>query len=285
MQPIPTPTRVEFIRETDYKGDFLIEPLYPGYGTTVGNSLRRVLLSSIPGAAIVSVKINGVDHEFSTLAYVKEDIVDILLNLKQVHIKIEGEAGTPEEPLKIILKKTGEGKITAGDFNCPTQVAIANKNLQIATLTDKAASFEAECIVEKGLGYVPTENRVAGSLDIGHIAIDAIYTPISYVNAKTENVRVGEMTNWDKLVLTLETNGAITCEEAFGLAVDILKEQFDSLSLNKEVEVKAKAETVIKTDGKEVSAEESSGDEEIDELSSDETKIKKKRGRPKKDSQ
>lgn len=284
MPPIPTPTRIEFIRETDYKGDFIIEPLYPGYGTTLGNSLRRVLLSSIPGAAIVSVKIKAVDHEFSTLPYIKEDIVDILLNLKQVHVKIEGAAGTPEDPLKIILKKTGEGKITAGNFNCPTQVTIANKNLHIATLTDKAANFEVECIVEKGLGYVPTESRTAGSLDIGHIAVDAIYTPINHVNAKTENVRVGEMTNWDKLVLTLETNGTITCEEAFSLAVDILKEQFDSLSLDKEAGVKKKTETAAKSDVKEEPVEELSNRGEADEVSSDDAKTKKKRGRPKKDS-
>ncbi len=280
MQLIPTPTNVEFKKETDYRGDFIIEPLYPGYGLTIGNALRRVLLSSIPGAAITSIKIKGVDHEFSTLPYVKEDIVDILLNIKQVDLKIEGEdVGTPEEPLKITLKKTGEGKITAGDFDCPSQVTIANNNLHLATLTDKAASFEAECIVAKGMGYIPTENRPAGALDIGHIAVDAIYAPINHVSFRTENVRVGEMTNWDKLILTVETNGTVTCQDAFDLSVHILKDQFGSLITEPSAEPgkKSAAEPVLEE------AEEETDDEE-DEDSSDEEKSKKKRGRPKKDS-
>lgn len=281
MQLIPTPTSVEFKKETDYRGDFIIEPLYPGYGLTIGNALRRVLLSSIPGAAITSIKIKGVDHEFSTLPYVKEDIVDILLNIKQVDLKIEGEdVGTPEEPLKITLKKTGEGKITAGDFDCPSQVTIANKDLHLATLTDKAASFEAECIVAKGLGYIPTENRPAGALDIGHIAVDAIYAPINHVSFRTENVRVGEMTNWDKLILTVETNGTVTCQDAFDLSVNILKDQFGSLTAEPSVKSgkKVDAEPAIKIEAETVAEE-----EDEDEDSSDEEKSKKKRGRPKKE--
>lgn len=286
MQPIPTPTRIEFIKETDYKGDFIIEPLYPGYGLTLGNSLRRILLSSIPSAAITSVKITGVDHEFSALPYVREDIVDILLNIKQVHLSIDGDVN-PAEPLKITLKKTGEGKVTAGDFDCPTQVSIANKNLFLATLTDKAASLEMECIVEKGMGYVPIENRVTSDLDIGHIAVDAIYTPINYVNFRTENVRVGEMTNWDKLILSLETNGTVTCEEAFNLSVSILKEQVNSLTPHKQGK---KSEEVVVLEPKitveESKAETKDQEDEViakdEEESSDDDKSKKKRGRPKK---
>lgn len=280
MQLIPTPSSVEFNKETDYRGDFVIEPLYPGYGLTMGNALRRVLLSSIPGAAITSVKIKGVDHEFSSLPYIKEDIVDIILNIKQVDLKIEGEDGTPEEPLKIILKKTGEGKVTAGDFTCSSQVVIANKNLHLATLTDKAASLEIECVVAKGMGYVPTENRPAGVLDIGHIAVDAIYTPINHVNFRTENVRVGEMTNWDKLILTLETNGTITCLDAFQLAVNILKEQFSSLTPEDSHGKHAPEEPAREAKREEVEIAEISGPEEEP---SEEDKAKKKRGRPKKE--
>jgi DNA-directed RNA polymerase subunit alpha len=228
MQLIQTAKSIKFNKETDFKGQFVIEPLYPGYGLTVGNSLRRVLLSSIPGAAITSVKIKGVEHEFSTLEHIKEDIVEILLNIKQVNLSIEGKTDS-QEPLVIKLKKTGETKVTAGDFKCPTQVNIANKDLHIATLTDKAASLEMECLVEKGMGYLPTENRSKEKLDIGHIAVDAAFTPINHVNIETENVRVGEMTNWDKLILSLETNGTITCQAAFDLAVQILCDQFNFL--------------------------------------------------------
>jgi len=283
MQPIPTPTSIEFIKETDYKGDFIIEPLYPGYGLTIGNSLRRVLLSSIPGAAITSVKITGVDHEFSSLSYVKEDIVDILLNIKQVHLSIEGEID-PAEPLKITLKKTGEGKVTAGDFDCPTQVSVANKNLQLATLTDKAASLEMECIVEKGMGYVPTENRPTGALDLGHIAVDAIYTPINHVNFRTENVRVGEMTNWDKLILSLETNGTVTCEDAFSLAVSILQDQSNALVLHVKEKEGRKSKAEPKLEVEEDLKEEIETVAEEDPSAADADKEKKKRGRPKKES-
>lgn len=284
MQLIPTPTGIEFQKETDYKGDFIIEPLYPGYGLTVGNSLRRVLLSSIPGAAITSVKITGVDHEFSALPYVKEDIVDVILNIKQVHLAIDGEVD-PAEPLKIILKKTGEGKVTAGDFTCPTQVTVANKNLHLATLTDKAASLEMECVVERGLGYIPTENRPAGNLDLGHIAVDAIYTPINHVNFRTENVRVGEMTNWDKLIISLETDGTITCLEAFSLAVHILQDQANTLVAlaDNQGHKKAKAVAAVEQQEATVAAIDASSNEFENEELTAEDKAKKKRGRPKKE--
>ncbi|NMC51641.1 DNA-directed RNA polymerase subunit alpha [Candidatus Kuenenbacteria bacterium] len=283
MQTIPTPSNIEFKKETDFRGDFVIEPLYPGYGLTIGNALRRVLLSSIPGAAISSIKIKGVDHEFSTLPYVKEDIVDIILNLKQVNLKIEGENDNPDEPLKITIRKTGEGKITAGDFDCPSQVVIANKNLHLATLTDKAASFDLECIVENGMGYLPTENRPTGVLDIGHMAIDSIFTPINHVNVKTENVRVGEMTNWDKLIISLETNGTVTCKEAFEMAVSILKNQFDSLVVGAKPPKKEKVEVAVELDKTEPAKGDTIESEELSEDESTEPQAKKKRGRPKKE--
>lgn len=272
MQHIPVAKMIKFESANDFKGKFIIEPLYPGYGLTVGNGLRRVLFSSMPGAAIVSVKIAGVDHEFSTLDHVKEDVVDITLNIKQVNLSIQGELN-PAEPLVIKISKSGEGKVTARDFKLPTQVKIANPDQHIATLTDKAAKFEMECVVDKGMGYLPTENRPGEKLAIGHIAVDAIFTPINHVNAETEHVRVGEMTNWDRLVLSLETNGTITCEQAFNLAIDILVEQFSALAKKEEVkeEVKEKEAALPQEAPKNI--------EPVIEPRADE-KRPKKRGRP-----
>lgn len=300
MQLIPTAKTITFNKETDHKGQFIIEPLYPGYGLTVGNSLRRVLLSSMPGAAITSIKITGVDHEFSSIDYVKEDMVDILLNIKQVNLSIEGDID-PEEPLVIKINKTGQGKVTVADFKCPSQVKVVNQGLVLATLTDKAAKFEAECIVDKGMGYLPTEGRPGEKLAIGHMAVDAIYTPINYVSLETEHVRVGEMTNWDKLILTLETNGTITCQEAFDFANHILIEQFSALdqkeSKSETAKKKSKKESVPAEEkdqpagGEAVKSEEASLGQNSDlpvaeKGETEETaEESKKRGRPKKDSE
>ncbi|PIP75195.1 DNA-directed RNA polymerase subunit alpha [Candidatus Kuenenbacteria bacterium CG_4_9_14_3_um_filter_39_14] len=272
MQHIPVAKMIKFESVNDFKGKFIIEPLYPGYGLTVGNGLRRVLLSSMPGAAIVSVKIAGVDHEFSTLDYVKEDVVDITLNIKQVNLSIQGELD-PTEPLVIKISKTGEGKVTAKDFKVPTQVKIANPEQHIATLTDKAAKFEMECVVEKGIGYLPTENRPGEKLEIGHIAVDAIFTPINHVSMETEHVRVGEMTNWDRLILSLETNGAVTCEQAFNLTIDILVEQFSALAKKEEVKEEVKEKEVA------LSQEAQKNTEPVSKSKASEEKPRK-RGRP-----
>ncbi len=282
MQLIPTPQTIKFEKETDYKGKYIIQPLYPGYGITIGNALRRVLISSMPGAAVTSVKIDGVEHEFSTINYVKEDVVDILLNIKQLNLSVEGEV-PEDEPLKITLSKTGEGKVTAKDFQCPSQIKIANPDLHIATLTDKAAKLEMECYVAQGMGYLPTESR-DDKLDIGHMAIDAIFTPINQVSVETEHVRVGEMTNWDKLILSIETNGTITCQQAFELAVNILRQQFDSLVSHQD---KGQAEegVPVETETSEAgTTEEAAQTEEIADVQAAEDKEeKKKRGRPKKE--
>lgn len=279
MQLIPTPQTIKFEKETNYKGEYIIQPLYPGYGITIGNALRRVLISSMPGAAVTSVKIEGVEHEFSTMDYIKEDVVDILLNIKQLNLSVEGKL-PEDEPLKITLSKTGEGKVTAKDFQCPSQIKIANPDLHIATLTDKAAKLEMECHVSQGMGYLPTENR-DDKLDIGYMAIDAIFTPINQVNVETEHVRVGEMTNWDKLILSIETNGTITCQQAFELAVNILRQQFDSLVgvqgnglVEEETPASQEAEAKNKTEEEEMEQVET-GDEVKEE--------KKKRGRPRKE--
>ncbi len=292
MQLIPTAQSINFEKDTDYKGQYIIQPLYPGYGITLGNALRRVLISSMPGAAVVSVKIEGADHEFSSLEYVKEDVVDILLNIKQLNLSVEGEL-PDDEPLKISLNKTGEGKVTAKDFNCPTQVKIANPDLHIATLTDKAAKLNMECYIGQGMGYWPTEGRDE-KLDIGHIAVDAIFTPINKVNVETEHVRVGEMTNWDKLILSIETNGTITCQQAFEQAVNILRQQFDALISGGEAVKETADKTVAEADTQsEKIVEEETLAEDADREESENKKDeedqpaakeeKKKRGRPKKE--
>lgn len=203
---------------------FTIAPCYPGYGTTLGNALRRVLLSSLPGAAITAVKIKGVEHEFSTMNYVKEDVVDILLNLKQIYLKIHSD-----EPIELTLKANGKKKVTAKDFEKHSEIEVIDPKGHIATLTDDAADFEMTVIVEKGRGYVPVESREHEKLEIGYMALDAVYTPIRTVNFKTEHVRVEQMTNFDKLVLDVTTNGTLTPQEAFTQACEILVDHFTLL--------------------------------------------------------
>jgi len=230
MESIPTPQNIKYNKKNDHSGEITVEPLYPGYGITVGNMLRRVLLSSIESAAIFSVKIEGVEHEFSTMPYVKEDVVDIILNIKQIKLKLEpGAEASFNEPLVLKVDKKGEGKFTAGDIDCPSQVKIVNPDLVIATLTDQAAKFEAEFTVAKGRGYLPVENFKGEKFSIGHIAVDAVFTPINRVSVNVENVRVGEMTNWDKLILEIETDGSIDPEFAFDSAVGIMIRQLETI--------------------------------------------------------
>jgi len=201
---------------------FEIEGLYPGYGVTIGNALRRVLLSSLQGAAVTEVKIKGVPHEFSTITGVQEDVIMILLNIKNLRFKIfEGESH------KISLKSKGEGEVKGSDFKCPTQIKLVNPDLRICTITDKKTEVEIEITIQKGIGYVPKDQLKKGKAEIGAIAIDAIYTPIRNVNFSVENMRVGDRTDFDKLSLEIETDGTITPEESFFEACDILIKHFN----------------------------------------------------------
>ena len=221
MENIPLPQKVSFEDLGNNKYKAVLEPLYPGYGVTLGNSLRRVLLSSLPGAAVVAVKIKGVDHEFSTVQNVKEDVIEIILNLKQLRLKVHSD-----EPVKLELKIKGEKKVTAADFKKNSAVEIVNPDLHIATLDNKSADFDMEVIVQTGRGYVPVEQRENEKLEIGMIAVDAIYTPIKMVNYDINNVRVGQITNYDELILTLETDGTITGEDAIDQAAQMLLSHF-----------------------------------------------------------
>lgn len=224
MNAIPLPKSLTKELDEKARAVFVLEPLYPGYGTTIGNALRRVLLSSLQGAALTSVKFEGVTHEFSTLPFVKEDVVDILLNLKQVRLRIHGD-----EPVTLTLKAKGDGVVTAGDIEKNAGVTVVNKDQVIATLTDKAAIFELELTAAKGRGYVPVENREKEKLPIGTIALDAIYTPVKNVNFTTEHVRVEQMTNYDKLKLDITTDGTLTPDEALHQATNIMVEHFTYL--------------------------------------------------------
>ncbi len=202
-----------------------IEELYPGYGLTLGNALRRAMLSSLPGAAITSIKIKDADHEFSTLPGVIEDVVEIILNLKQIRFKVYNN-----EPQIITLKAKGEKKVTAKDIKTVSQVEIINSDVHIATLTSKNASLEMEIKVEKGLGYSAIESRKREKQEIGTIAVDAIFTPVKMVNFEVEDMRVADKTNYNRLKFDIETDGTITPVEALTNAANLLIEHFNVIA-------------------------------------------------------
>lgn len=219
---IPLPKAPKLIEQiSKNRAIFEIEDLYPGYGVTLGNSLRRIMLSSLPGAAVTSVKIKDVNHEFSTIPGVLEDIVEIILNLKQIRFKVHSE-----EPQTITLKAKGEKKVLAGDIKLVSQVEIANPEALIANLTSKNASLEMEIRVEKGLGYSELETRKKDKQEIGSIAVDAIFTPIKMINYEIEDMRVGDKTNYNRLRFDIETDGTISPSDALLGAAQILIEQF-----------------------------------------------------------
>lgn len=207
---------------TETKGVIVLEPLERGFGHTIGNSLRRILLSSLPGAAVTSIRINGVLHEFSVMPGVKEDVSELILTMKELALRINGEEGT--RTLKIDHK--GEGIITAGDIQIPSDVEILNTDLHIATLTEDA-DLHIEIHVNKGRGYVPAENNKTETMPIGVIPIDSIYTPGEKCSYKVENTRVGERIDFEKLTLELETDGSINPQEGMSLAAKILVEHLN----------------------------------------------------------
>ena len=206
---IALPSKPRVVSEADRSGTYEIDGLYPGYGYTLGNSLRRIILSSLPGAAITAVKIDGVAHEFSTIAGVKEDVVTLILNLKRVRIALSGD-----EPQTLTLSAKGAKSISAKDIGYPGQVVILNPEQHIATLTEKNAALSLEMRVEKGLGYLPKEVLQKDRVEIGQISLDAIFSPIRRVNYEVENMRVGNRTDFNRLKLFIETDGSLTPKEA-----------------------------------------------------------------------
>lgn len=218
------PSKPRVVSEDAFKGVYEIDGLYPGYGHTLGNSLRRIILSSLPGAAITSVKIDGVSHEFSTIDGVKEDVIMILLNLKKVRFKM-----TTDEPVRASISVKGVKSVTADDIKVPGQVEILNPDLHIADVTGKGKEFSVELVIERGLGYVPKEVHQKEKVEIGTIALDAIFTPIRRVNYEVENMRVGDRTDHNRLRVFVETDGTLTAREALEKSIAIMIAQLKAI--------------------------------------------------------
>ncbi len=223
MEFLPKPPKVT--EEKDNKAVFEIEALYPGYGITIGNSLRRVLLSSLKGAAVTEVKIKGAQHEFSTLSGILEDVLTILMNIKQMRFKVH-----EQEPQSASLKVSGEKEVKGSDFDLPSQVELVNKDCHIATLTDKKSSLEIEIKIEQGVGYQTIDQRKSQEkTETGVLPVDAVFSPVKQVSFKVENMRVGERTDFDRLRIEIETDGIVSPQQAFYRACQILLNHFSLL--------------------------------------------------------
>jgi DNA-directed RNA polymerase subunit alpha len=212
---------VEEISDDKRYGKFVVEPLERGYGTTLGNSLRRIMLSSLPGAAVSQIKIDGVDHEFTSIPGIKEDVTEIIMNVKSLAIRNNSET---DEPKTAYIEYSGEGVIHASDIQVDQDIEIMNPDQTIATLSGKDAKLYMELTITKGRGYISAEKNKSDSFPIGVIAIDSIYTPVERVNVTVENTRVGQVTDYDKLTLDVYTNGSLSPGEAVSLAAKVLSE-------------------------------------------------------------
>ncbi len=229
---IVLPSKPKIVSEADFSGSYEIDGLYPGYGHTLGNSLRRIILSSLPGAAITSVKIAGISHEFSVIPGVKEDAITILLNLKKIRLNV-----VSDEAQVLTLKVKGVKEVTAGDIKVPGGVEILNPELVIATLTDKSADLDMEITAEKGLGFVTKEVLQKNRVDIGQITVDAIFTPIRRVSYEVENMRVGDRTDFNRLKIFIETDGTIAPKEALEKSIETMISQLKAIVGFKEEEI------------------------------------------------
>jgi len=214
--------KIECDASSQNYGRFIIGPLESGYGITLGNALRRVLLSSLPGAAVTSIRISGIHHEFSPISHIKEDTTALILNVKQLRLKLQGD-----ESARLRVEIQGEGEITAGDIECPPHVEIVNPDLHLLTADSSEAELDMELVVERGKGYSPAEER--GKLPIGEIPVDAVFSPIRKANFAVERARVGQMTNFDRLIMEIWTDGTIEPEEALSNAAQILVEHLSLL--------------------------------------------------------
>ena len=220
---ITLPSKPRVVSEEGLQGVYEIDSLYPGYGHTLGNSLRRIILSSLSGAAITSVKIEGIQHEFATIEGVHESVMEILLNLKRVHFALQGD-----EPQVIRLTVKGPKVVTAADLTLPSQVSITNPDQHICDVSGKI-TLELEATIERGLGYVPREVLTKEKVDIGTIALDATFTPIRRVNYEVENMRVGDRTDFNRLRILIETNGTLTSREALEKSIEIMIHQLKAI--------------------------------------------------------
>jgi DNA-directed RNA polymerase subunit alpha len=244
------PSKPRIVLEEGNKGVFEIDGLYPGYGHTLGNSLRRIILSSLPGASLTSLKIEGVSHEFSTMDGIKEDVITIILNLKKIRFKI-----FTDEPQIVNLSIKGPKVVSAGDIKSIGQVEILNPDLYIAEVTGKV-NLNIEMHIEKGLGFIPKEILQKEKVDIGTIAVDAIFTPIRKVSYEVENMRVGDKTNHNRLRISIETDGTLSPREALSKSIEIMIHQLKAIIDFKEEEVKIEKKPLINnSDSKEDKAE------------------------------
>ena len=225
MENIPLPDSVTVVHEEGNEATFEIAPYFPGYGPTVGNALRRVLLSSLPGAAVSGARFEGVEHEFSTIPGVVEDVISVLLNLKRLRLKVHGESA-----VELRLKAKGEKVVTAADIEKVSNVEVVHPEHVIAHLTDKDAVLDMTLTVQRGRGYVPVETREQEQRPLGTIAVDAIFTPVERVSFRVENVRVGQETEYHKLILTIRTDGTLSPKEALVQASSILEDHFKALA-------------------------------------------------------
>src|SRR3989338_2589053 len=226
------PSKPRIFNEHGTSGTYEIDGLYPGYGHTLGNSLRRIILSSLPGAAVTKVKIKNVEHEFSAIDGIKEDVITILLALKKLRVRISGD-----EAVNLTIKVKGAKEVTAKDIDVPGQVEILNPELHIASLTEKSSELDVEIMVEKGLGYVSKEIIQKERVEIGAITLDAAFTPIRKANYEVENMRVGDRTDFNRLRVSLQTDGTISPKEAFESAINIMIKQLKAISGWKESEI------------------------------------------------
>lgn len=229
---ITLPSKPRVVSEAEHEGVYEVDGLYPGYGHTLGNSLRRIILSSLPGAAITSVKIDGVEHEFSTIEGVREDVVTLLLNLKKLRFEILGG-----EDQVVTLSAKGQKKVTGADLSVPGQVRLLNPDSYICELTSGTSSIEAEFRIERGLGYVPREALKKERVDIGEISLDAIFSPIRRVNYEVENMRVGDRTDFNRLRIAIETDGTIAPRAALEQSIEIMITQLKSIIGFREEEI------------------------------------------------
>ncbi|MFA6486398.1 MAG: DNA-directed RNA polymerase subunit alpha [Candidatus Magasanikbacteria bacterium] len=268
MENLLLPSKVEFMEgATPNSGTVIVTPCFHGYGTTLGNSLRRVMLSSLSGAAVEAFKIKGVQHEFSAIDGVKEDVVEVMLNLKQLAVKVFGD-----EPVVLNLSKKGAGKVTGKDIAANANVEIMNKDLVICETTG-SKTLEMEIIVGRGRGFKPVEEKDRANYDLGTIIIDSIYTPIRDVGYRVEYTRMGDITNYEKLSLNIETNGTISPVQALEQANQILMDHFKIVQNAVDAQISGKFEAAVKV--KEEIIDETAG-EETDEKNSDSEKSEKK---------
>ena len=251
------PSKLKVVQEQGPTGVYEIEGLYPGYGYTLGNSLRRIILSSMPGAAITAVKIEGASHEFTTVEGVREDVISMILNLKKVRFHLTGDM--PQTATLVV--KGGTAK--ASDFKTSSELEVLNPEQYIAEVESKSKGLTMEITVEKGMGFVPRESLKKEKVDIGSIFVDAIFSPIRRVSYEVENMRVGDRTDFNRLRMTIETDGTITAREAFEDSVKIMVEQLRAITDLKEIAAK-RAEPVAKAPSEDVVA--SAGSENKEDM-------------------